>query len=272
MSAYCDIREFIRKLSEGQKIYIYGTGYIANIFFDILKEKGFQSQVGGFVVSQIMGNQENMKELPVYSINRLSVGEDILICIAVHESLKREIESILMKKGVLNYMWIYPFLFELHYGNPVRDDKWIDIKKIIPGDRDEYGIAIRWVAIDDYYGKCSDGFQMYKKAMTVNGNMDTVTVRINNFRKLIQNWDNLGYEPEHKILINTNYEIIDGEHRTALALYHGKRQICCKIYQGKNIHREEALMTKKALLKKGFIQQEFDRLDKINSYIRNLIL
>lgn len=270
LSKSYNIKEFINCLAD-REIYIYGAGYVANIFLEALEKRGLVDNVQGFIVSQESSVQKNIKGIPIFAIDQININKTALICIAVYEAFKDEIIFNLNQRGVLNYIWIYPFLYELYLGKPVKEKEWVDIKRIIPKNEEQYGIAIRWLAMDDYYGKCIGGFDLYKKAMMIHGNLNTAKARMENFIKLLHHWDITGYEAQWEICINTNYEIIDGEHRVALALYHNQRQLCCRVYEGENIHKKEALMKKEILIQNGFSSEEIKRLDKINLHIRELI-
>lgn len=163
-------------------------------------------------------------------------------------------------------------MYSLYLGKPVREGAWIDTKKLIPGCDDRYGLAVRWAVIDDYYGNCPGGLDLYKKAMAMHGSEDTVKVRAGRFIELIQDWERVGYHAGQQIAIDRNYEIIDGEHRVALALYHRQPQIRCRIYDGENMHGEKVLMTKKTLLEGGLTPEEIDVLDGINLQMKQIVL
>lgn len=271
MITCCDREEFIELISD-KKILIYGAGYVAINFLEALKRNGLIGQIRGFAVSQITETKKYIRSFPVQSIDRVIVDDETIICIAVHEALKEEIESVLLHKGFNNYIWIYPFLYSLYLGNPVKEGEWIDTKKFMRSCQERYGMAVRWAAIDDYYGNCPGGLDLYQKAMAMHGSMDTIKARTDSFLKLIKDWDSIGYNDRWQISIDRNYEIIDGEHRVALAFYHGQPQIRCKIYDGENMHGEKALMTKQALLEGGFTMEEIELLDGINLYMKQAVL
>lgn len=266
-----DRKELIEIISD-KKILIYGAGYVALNFLEALKRNGLEEQVLGFAVSQITETEKYIDSLPVRSIDQVPVDDETIICIAVHEALKEEIEAVLLHKGISNYIWIYPLLYSLYLGNPVKEGEWIDTKKLMRGYKERYGMAVRWAAIDDYYGNCPGGLDLYQKAMAMHGSMDTIKARTDRFLKLIQDWDSMGYNARWQISIDRNYEIIDGEHRVALAFYHGQPQIRCRIYDGENMHGEKALMTKKVLLEGGFTMEEIELLDRINLCIKQAVL
>lgn len=263
-------KEFLQYISN-KKIMIYGTGYVALNFLEALQKRGLDNRIQGFVVSKKSWEQRDIKGFPIKEIDEIFVSNEIVICIAVHESIKAEVESILLQKGFLHYLWIYPCLYHLYYGDPVKEREWVNIRELIPRDSDRYKVALRWAALEDYYGNCPQGFYLYRKAMALHANMRTVEAREAGFRKLIQNFDEFGYDSEKQIAINEEYEIIDGEHRLTIAFYHGMQKIKCKIYSGENLHNEEVLMSKRVLIEGGFTEKEMDILDNINLTIRDLI-
>lgn len=271
MIACCDVDEFIKLISE-KKILIYGAGYVAAVFMEALKKHGLEKNVYGFCVTDSIGEQNHMGEFWVKPISQIGVLGNTVVCIATHEVSKRGIEAILLQKGISDYIWIYPFLYTLYMGKPLKEGQWIDVRKMILKNENLYGMAVRWAAIDDYYGNFQGGFYLYTKAMKIHCNAATAEDRANSFIGLIQNWDTHGYDETCQIVINTDYEVIDGEHRVALALYHNQKLLQCKIYNGQNLHEEKALMTKEVLLMGGFTQEEIKILDGIIRCIKNNML
>ena len=270
MEISCCMNEFLEIIAY-KKIWVYGAGYVANRFLEALKKHGMESHVQGYIVSQKKEDQEYINGLPVKSIENMVVDDASIICIAVHEVYKNQIELELTQRDIFHYIWIYPFLCELYMGMPIKEKEWVDTIKIIPKDERQYAMAVRWAAISDFYGIYPGGLMLYKRAMAIHSNADTGEARAIRFINLIKDWDTYGYRPMWQISINTHFEIIDGEHRVALALYHGQAQVQCKIYDGNNIHEKKTLMTEEVLLDGGFIREEISGLDEINKFIKNMI-
>ena len=174
--------------------------------------------------------------------------------------------------GIDHYVWIYPYLYELLLGEPIKTDVKIKVDDIIRTCGDDYRIAIRCAAIDHYCGKNTNGFDWYMKSQALHCSMKTAEERLRRFCKLISDWQRLGYDESKRILINENYEIIDGNHRVALAWYYGQEEIKCEIFGGNisacEVHGENAMLTKRILLQNGFSLQEIQELDKINQMIK----
>lgn len=265
----CNNVDQLIELIKEKKFIIYGTGYIASLFRKTLKKRGLEKNISGFVVSEIAKNVDrNFEGFEIKQINEVDFEGDMVVCIATHDSFVKEIESMLKQNAVTNYIWVYPYLFDLYYGYPLKRGEWIGMKELFPKDKERYAIAVRWAAVADYYGKCPNGFAWYKRAMTSLHNASAAEARIKEFKKLIQNWEISGFDGKHEIAINENYEILDGEHRMAVALYHGERTIKCRIYSGENINSEKSFMKKKMLIECGFNEEEMKRLDDINECIR----
>lgn len=268
----CDNIGQLIELLEKRRIVVYGSGYIATVFFESLKKHGLEKNIACFVVSDIALNADRTFEgFEIRQISEINVTEDMIVCIAVHESFVGEIESVLKQNEVANYVWIYPFLFDLYYGNPVMSGEWIAMEQLLPKDEERYALTVRWAAVADYYGKCPNGFMWYKRAMTSLHNAPAAEARIKIFKHLIHTWGENGYDGEHEIAVNEDYEVLDGEHRMAVALYHGEKMIKCRIYRGKNINSEKSFMKRKMLEESGFDEAEVKVLDDINHFIRHHI-
>jgi len=267
----CDNVEQLIEILRKKRIIIYGAGYTASVFLKTLKRHGLEKNIFCVAVSDIVKNADRrFAEFEVKQIDEIDFLEDMVVCIAVHESFVREIEALLQRNSVSNYVWIYPFLFDLYYGNPVKSGEWISLNDLILKDEGRYALAIRWAAVADYYGKCQNGFMWYKRAITYLHNASVAEVRTKVFKQLIKNWQMHGYDGIHEIAINDDFEVLDGEHRVTVALYHGERMIKCRIYKGKNLNTETSLMKKSMLIESGFDEEEIKILDSIHDSIRNL--
>ena len=232
-------------LLEKKEFVIYGTGHVAQKFLKVIQKEHLDKNLKCFAVS--FGEKEPIEGIAVKNIREIE--KDSLVCIAVHNSLLNEMTGTLQDVGIDHYVWIYPYLYELLLGEPIKTD--VKIK------------------VDDIIRTCGDE---YMKSQALHCSMKTAEERLRRFCKLISDWQRLGYDESKRILINENYEIIDGNHRVALAWYYGQEEIKCEIFGGNisacEVHGENAMLTKRILLQNGFSLQEIQELDKINQMIK----
>lgn len=251
------------------KIAIYGAGYVATRFYQSLKEHELDSNVFSFVTTT--GSDLDIDELPVRSINQLEADERLVICVAVHESIKDDIIANLVERGFDKYIWIYPFLYEMLLGTPAYSNVKVPIFKIWNAVRDDYSIAIRYLAIDHYYGKNSNGYEIYKRFLSLFINEKTAERRLTQFISLIKNWEQNGYDVNKCVSIFQDYRILDGMHRIAVASYFNQKFVMCNIYSmEKNIfeiHNQAAIFMKQSALNAGFEPEIIALLDEINQRI-----
>lgn len=266
-----DAEELLRIISK-EKIAIYGTGHIAKKFLKVLKQHHLERNISCFVISSIEKNTENTIDgIAVRDKDWLKNRKDVFVCVAVHEALKEEILYTLQSMGMENSIWIYPYLYELLLGEPLEKKVKIQMTDIIKTCQDDYRLAIRHAAIDNYFEKNTIGFELYKKAQALHCSSETAKERLIKFCTLINEWDKRGYNGQ-SISINTKYEIIDGNHRVALAEYYHQQEISCDIFPGSisvsEIHGEKAMLTRNVLIMGGFSMDEIALLDEINKRFR----
>lgn len=266
MPINCDKIEDFLELITNNKIHIYGTGYVANLFWNELEKKGLTQNVEDFIVSEVK-ESEYTHSIPIKGIENVKIDKGSIVCIAVHETLKDEIEMNLLKKQIRNFLWIYPFLYEFSLGCIQKEECWVDIHLFHNVMKEQYGIALRYAAIEEYYGFRKNGFDMYYRGLLTYNSTRTAELRVKRFKDLIINWEKNGYQQENTICVNRVHEVIDGEHRLALAFYHGIKKIKCIVYEGENIHNQQAIMTHDILQKGGFCRKELEQLDGINQTI-----
>lgn len=92
-----------------------------------------------------------------------------------------------------------------------------------------YDITVRLLAIEQYYGKNSIGYDLYTRMQKNSGNGSFWKDR---FIKLIQSYEKEGFDVNMSIDVDENLVLLDGAHRLSLALYHGLECIPVKIHKG----------------------------------------
>ncbi|SHN51094.1 hypothetical protein SAMN02745247_00643 [Butyrivibrio hungatei DSM 14810] len=248
-------------------IAVYGTGYVAEHFIQSLQLKELGQCISFCVVTS--KKEDTFMDYDVIELDKLRdrLRKEV-VCVAVHESIKDEIVNALIKKGINDYIWIYPFQHALRFGNPCQYDKKIDLKKIIANTKDDYRIAIRIAAIKQYYGENDCGYSIYTKAQQLHCDKHTARMRLERFILLIDNWEKNGFCNDDRPQITKKYEILDGVHRIALAIYHEMQQISCDIYDVNNVsgYRNEYIDVKRGVIPSaGLSEKEKKELDNIHS-------
>ena len=247
-------RGSISSFLEGKKIVIYGIGYVARKFYHALVAQGLDSNVEYFVVSQRRGEQTAMNGIDVRVIQELKAGDDTMICIAVHETRRKEIEKLLENKNIKNYIWISPYdLAELFYGKPKEEAVPIPVNKIIRSCKD-YRFAVKYLAIENYFGINDYGYDIYLKAQQLNCEKQTATKRLKAFLDLIdneyivsviadtlsfyygynQNYDNFSYWYWRHLMQSSLYHELDGKLNKERFIMFLGRVLFIYVLSGKN--------------------------------------
>jgi len=207
---------------------IFGAGYVAQRFFKALCRQNLDYNVKAFITSSPT-NIMKIDNIPVLSIEELKRYTNPIILIAVHEAVVSQIEATLLESGYGEYIWVYPFLYEVMLGTP--DVSTVKMKIIRKANIDNIMLPVRYLAIEQYYGKNYFGYDIYKKASFIlNPSSEVVEKRLENFVKLIKNWEKNGYDSSKRVTILENGMVIDGSHRISLALYHNLKEIECNVY------------------------------------------
>ena len=273
MDEHLNIKVLLEHLSK-ENIVIYGTGHVALKFYKALKLHSMEQRVVSFVVSSSVKDEEDIEGVAVRTVEWLEKNKSVTVCVAVHEALKSEIIDNIQSRGINNYIWIYPYLYELLLGNPIKTGQKVDMIEIVNTCKEDYRIAIRHMAIEQYLGKNSIGFDMYVRAQALHSCKQTARERLVKFCELIDKWQTYGYDDRSHISVNSNYEIIDGTHRVALAIYYHIKQVTCDIFPNSisvvELHGDQAMLTKEVLLKAGFCPDEIELLDRINGMLRGI--
>lgn len=251
---------------EGREIVIYGAGHVGRKFFRTLEERGFGSQVRCFAVTGQRKPGTVLEGIPLKCIYDIPILDNTLICLAVHETLREELENT-VREITDRYVWIYPYLYSLMFGEPEQTDMEINISEILKTCRRDERIAVRLAAIEQYEGKNTFGYEYYKRAQMMHCAEHTAGQRLQQFKELMADWKENGYRKEYPLSLNRACEVIDGNHRLALAVYYHQTSILCNIYPTEipltEIHGKEPIMPKIVLEQHGFTEEEIQRLDEL---------
>lgn len=257
------------KLSElkEKEIVIYGTGHVGHKFLGILRRYGLEHQICCFAMTQRPSIGFTIEGIPVYAIRDIPIDKNTVVCLAVHDSLREELERE-VRRVTEQYVWIYPDLYGWIMGQAEQTKVWIEIAALLQNYRKDFRLAVRLAAIEQQEGKNSFGFDYYIRAQMLHCDVHTARKRLERFRKLIIDWNGLDIQNIPPLSLNQKKEVIDGNHRLALAVYHRQKRILCDIYttelSAEEIHGPEAMLIKETLQSQGtFSPEETWALGKI---------
>ena len=266
-----DNKSELLDLLKDKKIAIYGAGYVGKTFYKALSICGIAQNVECFIVSQTDPSQKGIYGIKIQSITEFKDRDDIVICLAVHETIKKEIIGLLKKKGISKYLWISPYIFELFFGRPIQVGVNLSVDRIVDVCSDRH-LAIRYLAIENYFGKNKEGYSIYKKAQGLHFKRETAAKRLDAFINLIESWDENGYLTDSKILIDDRYRLLNGFHRVTLARYFGQKEIAGDIYKSSPHYLEwignDILLTKSRLSTAGFTKDELLMIEDAHKRLR----
>lgn len=88
-----------------------------------------------------------------------------------------------------------------------------------------YDIIVKYLAIEQFYGKNDFGFDLYNKMQKIRTGKDWQK----RFEELIKSFES-GYDEKSYIETDLNYSIHDGAHRTAIAMHNGIDNLNVKLF------------------------------------------
>ncbi len=216
--------EEIVNLLQNQDYVIYGAGYVASIVYKALKTRKLLGKFQGFVTTK--GDSEGIDGHEISPVDSADL-KDKLVILAVHESIKNDIQSTLNQYNYDKCIWIYPHLFELMLGKP--EKKTVSTKEVYLANKDNYAMAARYMVLEQYYGKRTDGDDLYMAFMELHCSHETALSRLAKFKELIRSFDENGFM-NRPISLLEDYKIIDGFHRMVILLHNGIDKVEAFIY------------------------------------------
>lgn len=203
------------------EIVIFGTGYVAESFWFGLERLDLTAKVSCFAVSDSSEHAEQLHNRPVRPISNVELRPDILVCLAVHSALAEELDRYLSDLIPGQFIWVYPFLYDLIYGKPLIKGVQRQRSELIRKQNSSFNwISVRYMAARDYLC-CSVDYELsretYIKAMSAHCRVATAAERLNNLERLADSMASNGYDDSCPILVDSSLRIIDGLHRIAVA-------------------------------------------------------
>lgn len=271
-----DSASLLKEIQNGQSV-IYGTGYAAENFFKALQIRGVAERVKYFAQTDTGNGKRIFNNLKIISVDELAEMKGMFVCLAVHEAIRDEIIKIFQERGITNFVWVHPNIYELAFGTPIKYDTDIKIRDIVCRQENEnYYFAVRYLAIEEYFKKNDYGYKVYLQAMRLQCEEKTAYRRLEKFCELIGNWAGVGYQTNSPILIDENYRLIDGTHRICLALYFKQEIIKGIIFPASEhfyeIAKETDFLPESMLVDAGLEREQIDVIKKTQIRIRERVM
>lgn len=211
-------------LAKTEQLYIYGAGKIGGQILKLLELSGQEEKLLAFIVSEKGNSQKCLSGFPVMPIEELA-DKTVPIFVAVSDRYQEEILSLLANRGFINVVNVYKYAC-LAEDIPGKVEVVPLLEFLQKQVRDSYinrlDIMVRLVAIEDYYRNRPDAFRLYmwmQEYRNGKGYGDTARKR---FERLLSSYDACGWDLNTEIQVDKDYQLLDGAHRVALALYHDR--------------------------------------------------
>lgn len=221
-----------------KKFVIYGNGFVGRRFYRQVQKMGYASNVVAMAVTNLNDKKTGSELVKAIS----DVNRGYLVFIAVHDVSVFEMKKKLDSLGFFDYIWIYPYLFNLELGEPVKKNISMKIFDFLEKMSDVYFPAIYYLSVKDYCSRNIYGGRLYIKAIANYTTLETAQKRWDRFSNAIDRCRKEGYFQDHNIKVDENNNIIDGLHRLILAKCFGQQEILCDVY-----HCEQKYYSRKGI-------------------------
>ncbi len=126
-----------------------------------------------------------------------------------------------------------------------------------------YDIIVRYLAIEEYFGKNNYGYSLYKKMQEKRGFLQRIDHKkvddsLKKFIELIENIQKNGFDEYSTISVGKNQELIDGSHRLAAALYFDEKLIPLKL----NRYKYDTVYGLGWFKENDFSKEELNRIEQ----------
>ena len=134
-------------------------------------------------------------------------------------------------------MLIKKVLYKFHqwaYNRQIKHGT-IDVRQLFWNEYDDingfnrYDMIVRLLAIENYYQLNDYGYDLYKKMQAKRQPGADIDRYLATFIRLIQSYNNSGYDNSSEIQLDKYNKLYDGSHRMALAFFHKQYVISCQV-------------------------------------------
>lgn len=240
------MNEVFEKLKQ-YHLLIFGTGFVAEMFYRALVANKLEKQIQAFVVSEV--KEMSFHGVPVKKWDG-SVPEQTLLCLAVHPALLGDFPFMKTE----NILQVYPILYDLLYGKPIASHELKAISELLNmQNKAEHWLAARMIGIEGIRKDDPEKQQLYQKLMSCHCSSHTAKRRFEDLKKLISSIEKNGITED--VLLDEDGRIIDGLHRIAVSVELGIDQVPCTVYKKSTLYDE--LLTEKNRLTTEYLKERF---------------
>ena len=259
---------FLRRIGT-EKIYVFGTGYVAGVLAAAMKSLGRAERIEAFV--ETSPAKKEYRGRPVISLEEYSaLREKKSLYLAVHDSVYGELSGMFEDRGI-EHESVYPYLFDLLYGAPERTED-VALREILKAqDRRHHWIAVRYAALESMDGDFPDGKDAYVRCMRLFSGQRTAEKRLARFEDLYTDIRENGYDISRPVLLDEDLRVIDGLHRIAIAARLGAESLPCRIYRRSSLYDQvlgdSNYITEEKLAEAGLSKAASERIKEIRALL-----
>jgi hypothetical protein len=126
------------------------------------------------------------------------------------------------------------------------------LAQYVNNDFNAVDVVVKYLAIENYYGKNTYGFKLYQKMQTKRIGEDWTK----RFKNLIRSFES-GMDMSSWIETDVNYSIHDGAHRLALSLYYNYNDIHVRVF---NVEAKRRTYNLEWFVDNGFTNEEIQMI------------
>ena len=159
----------------------------------------------------IFKKNENIYHLIIYILQFLRKFKKATIDTIFTSLFSKNCKNII-QDGYLNLYYVLPVLLSKQF----RKDSF-----------NRMDIIVRYLYIENFFGKNNYGFNLYRKMQKKRVNKNDTSI---NFEELIKSYESSGHKNDSPIILDQNLQLIDGSHRLACSLYFNINSVPIKIH------------------------------------------
>ena len=205
-----------------ENVIVMGAGnFLFNIINDIEKKYNVLCILDNNLEKQGTFFYEKYKIISPFNMQEYKYDKIIIASFVYKNEFINQLEKlgVAMEKISLEYLYKYATI-------SIRDLFLCQFTE--NGIFNRFDIIVRYLAIENYYGKNDFGFKLYNKMQLKRLKQEDNKCE-ETFRNLIKSYEEKGYEMTSYIECDNEFNLFDGSHRLSLNIYHDIENINVRV-------------------------------------------
>jgi protein-L-isoaspartate O-methyltransferase len=231
--------QICQKVKDGANIYFFGCGKhfedLRKLYLDFA-DINLEDYTFAFLDNDLSKQGQEFYGKPIVCPDYITSDNSVVLITVANYTDYYTINKQMMDKGFVNHKDLFGSDIFLSIKKGKNDiilkcsTKTLFLKQYRNGELNRADVVVRYLAIEQFYGKNDYGLILYRKMQNLRKRFfDIPEPDVDKFFKLVKSIQLNDFSEDLPIKLMDNFELWDGSHRLALAIFFGIRYVAYQI-------------------------------------------